>query len=43
MLKKVILPLTGLEWLGGSARGIKETIGVNVLPISSALLKQLII
>ena len=37
VLKEVILPLTGLEWLGGSAKGIRETIKVKVLLISSAL------
>ena len=40
MLKKVILLLTGLGWLKGSAKGIKGTIGVKVLLITFALLKQ---
>ena len=42
MLKEVILPLTGLEWLGELAKGIKGTIGVKILLISSALSKQLV-
>ena len=40
MLKEVISPLTGLGWLRGLTRGIKGTIGVKVLLITSALLKQ---
>ena len=40
MLKKVILLLTGLGWLEGSAKGIKGTVGVKVLLITFALLKQ---
>ena len=42
MLKEVISLLTGLGWLGGLTRGIKKTIGVKVLLITFALLKQLI-
>ena len=40
MLKEVISPLTSLKWLKKSAKGVKGTIGVKVLPITSALLKQ---
>ena len=40
MLKEVISPLTGLGWPGGLAKDIRETIGVKVLLITSASLKQ---
>ena len=40
MLEEVILPLTGLGWLRGSVKGVKETIGVKILLITSTLLKQ---
>ena len=39
VLKEVISLLISLGWLGGLARGIRGTIGVKVLLISSTLLK----